>query len=215
MSMKLIKSKIVLIVLCFPLLTYSAQKDGNYDLEIIDNILYVSYQIEKLLNEKSIEALQRGIKSEVIHKIQLWPHKRFINRPVKQYDPSVKVFYDSWEKKYKIETEDGYRLTSNIETVQKECSSVEFFPLAKVNELETDKEYFVSIQVTFQLISAESYNAISDVFAGEKKKTGEPEEKKGGFVSVLVNLLGFGDKDFSLKTKSFKMTESEEIEFVK
>jgi hypothetical protein len=184
------------------------------DLQVIDNVLCLSYHISELLNEKSIEALQRGIKSEVVHTIQLWQQKGFINPLIKQIDYRIKVYWDSWEKKYRLETDEENRLTPHIETVEQKCSFVENFPLAELNELERNKEYHLSLEVTFQLISAESYNAISDIFAGGEKEGENVQKKKGGFVGVFVNLLGFGDKEFSLKTKNFILNDSGQVEFV-
>ncbi|MBN1464463.1 DUF4390 domain-containing protein [candidate division KSB1 bacterium] len=206
-------NKILLVVLFASLSATSAQRGVIDDFKIIDSTLCVSYHIDELLDEKSIEALQRGVQSEVVHKIQLWQQKSFINPLEKELNHHIKVFYDNWEKKFKLETPDGYRLTPHIETVKRQCAFVEYFPLVPLSELERNKNYYVSVQVTFQLISAESYNALSDVFAGEKKKSDAKEKKQGGFTSVLVNLLGLGDREFSLKSGSFIITETGQFEY--
>ena len=213
MMMKSPLYKTSLAVLFFMSLSFAAQHVVIDDLKIVDNELCVSYHINELLNDKSVDALQRGIKSEVVHNIQLWQQKSFINPLEKDISYSIKVSHDAWEKKYKIETNDESRLTSNLETVKHICTFVENLPLAGVDELETDKKYHLSIDVTFQLISAESYNAISDIFSGDKKEKVEGK-KKSRFVSIFVNLLGFGDKDFSLKTQNFIITKSGKVEFV-
>jgi hypothetical protein len=212
--MKSILAEIFLVGLFLFATAYSAQHGLIDDFKIIDSSLCVSYHIDELLNEQSIEALQRGVQSEVIHKIQLWQQKSFINPLAKELDYRIKVVYDNWEKKYRLETRDGgYRLTPNIETVKKQCASVEYFPIADLSEMMRNRKYYVSVQVTFQLISAESYSALSDIFTGEKKSTETPEKKKGGLVSVLVNLLGLGNKEFSLKSDDFIITESDQFEY--
>ncbi|MBN1560599.1 DUF4390 domain-containing protein [candidate division KSB1 bacterium] len=205
--------KIFLVAAVLAVSASSAQHGAVDDFKIIDSSLCVSYHIDELLNEKSIEALQRGVQSEVVHKIQLWQQKSFINPLEKELDYWIKIVYDNWEKKYRIETRDGYRLTPNIETVKKQCAFVEYFPLADLRELVRNRKYYVSVQVTFQLISAESYSALNDIFTGEKKNAETQEKKTGGFVSVLVNLLGLGNKEFSLKSRDFIVTESDQFEY--
>ncbi|MBN1481294.1 DUF4390 domain-containing protein [candidate division KSB1 bacterium] len=212
--MKTSLCKIFLVVFLLSSLLFPAQHVEFDELKIVDDMLCVSYHIVDFLDEKNIEALQRGIKSEVVHTMQLWQQKSFINPREKQKEYRIKVFWDNWEKKYRLETEDENRLTPHIETVKQKCAFIENFPLAKTSDLERGKKYHVSISVNFQLISAESYNAISDIFAGEKKDQDTSAKKKSGFVSVLVNLLGFGDKEYAYKTKDFIITESGIIEFV-
>ncbi len=182
-------------------------------LVVRDNTLNLSYHINNLLDDKGVQALERGITSEVVHHIQLWRKKSFINPMEKEYVYSVKLFYDSWEKKYRILSNDENRLTFHLETVKEKCSVLENFPVADADDLERGQKYFISIDVIFQPISAESYNAISDIFSSdEKKQTGN---KKNGFFGVLVNLLGFGDKKFSVKSQDFIITETGSVEFVK
>ncbi len=188
---------------------YAGQRVKLDSLVLDDGVVLLSYHIDKLLDDKSIEALERGITSEVVHHIQIWKRQNFINPMVHEETYPVKIFYDNWEKKYRIVSEDENRLTSNLQTVISKCTQVENLPLLAAEELEPGEKYYLSINVTFQPISAESYNAISDIFTDDSEKPELKQEKKGGFMSVLVNLLGFGDKEYSLKTKNFIITETE------
>jgi len=180
-----------------------------------DGELTLSYHIENILSAKGSQALQRGITSEVVHHIQLWQKKGFINPLEKEYIYSVKIFYDSWEKKYRILSEDENRLTSQIETVKEKCSVVKSLPIVMLADLQQNKKYFISISVTFQPISAESYNALSDIFSKGDKQQGGKKKRKPGYLGVLVNLLGFGDKEFSGKSQDFYITDTGLINFVK
>jgi len=177
--------------------------------------LVLSYHIENILSAKGSQALERGITAEVVHHIQLWQKKGFINPLEKEYIYSVKIFYDSWEKKYRILSEDENRLTSQIETVKEKCSIVKSLPIVMMADLQKNKKYFISISVTFQPISAESYNALSDIFSKEKKQQEGKKKNKQGYLGVLVNLLGFGDKEFSGKSRDFYITDTGLINFVK
>lgn len=203
--MKKIITTISLTVLLVLSPAFSAQHIDFEKLDIIDNALCISYKVNELLDDKSIEALQRGIKSEIVHSIQLWRDSNIINSCEKETPPySIKVYWDNWEKKYRIESADENRLTSNIETVKQKCTVMENFSIVNLDELDKNETYYVTVQVEFQLISAESYNAISDIFSGKKKKS--ESTKKSGFVSVLVNLLGLGDKEFAYKSNDFTIT---------
>lgn len=184
-------------------------------LRAADGELALSYHIENILSAKSSQALERGITSEVVHHIQLWQKKGFINPLEKEYIYSVKIFYDSWEKKYRILSEDENRLTSKIETVKEKCSVVKSLPIVRLADLQQNKKYFISIGVTFQPISAESYNALSDIFGKEEKQQQGEKKNKQGYFGVLVNLLGFGDKEFSGKSQDFRITDTGLIDFVK
>ena len=97
--MKLLSIKILLLMLLLSPRVFSKQHIVVDNLETIDSTLCLSYHINELLNEKSIEALQRGVQSEVVHKIQLWQDKAFINPLDKEYTHRIKVFYDNWEKR--------------------------------------------------------------------------------------------------------------------
>lgn len=213
-DMKKAYYKIFWVVLFFSSPAFPAEHIVIDELQIIDNSLCASYHINELLDEKSIDALKRGIKSEVVHNLQLWRRKGLINPVEVEKNHWIKIFWDNWEKKYRLETEDENRLTHSIETVKQKCTFVENYAIANLDDLEKNQKYHLSIDVTFQLISAESYNAISDIFSGDSKTTKEQEKRKSGFVSVLVNLLGFGDKDFSFKTKDFIINDQNKVEYV-
>jgi hypothetical protein len=212
--MKTLISTISLAVLLFTSTAFSAQHIVLDKIDVVDGALVISYNINDLLDEKSVGALQRGIKSEIVHSIQLWLNKGMINSVAEEQEIRLVVYWDSWEKKYRIENknEDGYRLTTNVEKVKERCSQVDNFIIIDLDELEKNKKYYVAVNVDFQLISAESYNAISDIFSGGKKKS--TPTKKSGFVSMFVNLLGMGDKEFSYKSKEFTISNAGDIEYV-
>lgn len=201
-----------ILFLCLVTNVSARQRVTLDSLVVADGELALSYHIDDLLDEKSIEALERGITSEVVHHIQVWKRQRFINPLVYEEHYVVKIYYDTWEKKYRIVTTDENRLTSHLETVMQKCAVVEHLDLVPVNDLERGETYYISIDITFQPISAESYNAISDIFTDDSEKPELQHKEKSGFMSVLVNLLGFGDKEYSLKTNNFKITDSGTID---
>ena len=204
----------ILVVLSLPVMAKQTVKIDSLFPE--DGVLYLSYHVDDLIDEKSSDVLERGIASEVVHHIQLWKDKNFINTVEQPFFQTFKIVYDRWEKKYRIDTEDETRLTSHLETVIQKSTQLTRFPVTTLDKLEADQKYFVSINVTFQPISSESYNAISDIFSSEDSKERQTKGKKSdGFVSVLVNLLGFGDKEVLAKSKEFILTKDGKLEFVR
>ena len=208
-----IKTTLYLIIVLFSY-GYAAESVVIDSLRVHDNLLDLSYHINNLLSEKGTQALERGITAEVVHHIQLWRKKGFINPMEKEYIYSIKIVYDSWERKYRIISEDENRLTSQLETVKQKCTVLTDYPISEIADLEQNEKYFVSISVKFQPISAESYNAISDIFTKDEKKQEVKQKDKKGYFGVLVNLLGFGDKEFSVKSNDFIITDTGAIKFL-
>ena len=212
---RMMKILTTLCILAFCSIGLAAESVVIDSLLVRDDQIYLSYHISDLLSEKGLQALERGITSEVVHHIQLWRKKGFINPLEKEYIYSIKIVYDSWERKYRIVSEDENRLTSQMQTVKEKCTVITDFPISKVADLEQDQKYFISISVTFQPISAESYTAISDIFTKDEKKQKEEQKDKKGYFGVLVNLLGFGDKEFSVKSRDFTINDTRTVKFVR
>lgn len=177
-----------------------------------DGALELSYHIDNLLDNNSLDLLQRGIASQVTHHIQLWKQKGFVNPLIKELFLTMRIYYDTWEKKYRIVSEDENRLTTQLETVKERCSALRAVRIVAMKELEPNQDYYLSISVSFQPISAESFTAVSTIFDDGAKKSGS-RKGRGGYLSVLVNLLGLGDRKFSLKTPEFRILESGQILF--
>jgi len=207
------KSAIIIFLLGFFALAYAGKSVVIDSLQVDDGNLTISYHINDLLGEKGMQALQRGITAEVVHHIQLWRKKGFINPLEKEYIYKIKIVYDNWERKYRIITKDEKRLTAQLETVKEKCTVLQGFPVAAIADLQENQKYFISISVTFQPISAESYNAVSDIFSRDENN--KEENKKSGYLGILVNLLGFGDKEFSSKSFDFTITDTGTIRLLK
>jgi len=202
----------IFFVLLWIATLHAAQKIRVDALTHEDGALKLSYHIENLLDEKSLGLLQRGVTSQVVHHIQLWKQKGFINPLVKEHFYTLRIFYDNWEKKYRIITQDENRLTPQLESVKEKCSVMTDFHVVDMAGLETNQDYYLSISVSFQPVSAESYNAISEILKDDGKKSAPVAKKGGGYLSVLVNLLGLGDKEYSLKTPEFRVLDSGQVQ---
>jgi len=187
-------------------------------LKIESGQLLVNFHIDGLLNDKTIEGLKRGFTSEIVHHVQLWRRKTLFSKIVAEAEYDVKIYYDNWEDKFAIITESERRLTSRIGTVRKMFSYVSDFPLADSTKLDENATYYVAIKTKFQPISDETYQDLRNWIAGDAKKNEKAQKaprRKGRLFGVLVDLIGFGDKTFSLKTGDFRIKNHTQINFLK
>jgi len=201
----------LLILIGIPVSSFADNAIKLESLSGKDGALYLCYHVKDLMNEENIQAINRGISSQVVHHIQLWKKKSFISIIEKEVYYSVKIFYDNWGQKYKVVTEDEERLTPHIDKVIEKCSTVNDLPIIDLNKLDKSSMYFISINIEFQPISAESYNAISDLISGKDSPPEQKKKDKGGIYSIMLNILGFGDKSYSFKTDDFTISSSGEI----
>jgi len=173
-------------------------------LSVNDHHVILSYHINDMLDDKSIASLKRGAVSEVTHHIQLWKARGFMDKVVDEQYGAVKVFYDNWEQKFRIITEDEDRLTPHIETVRKKCCRVSDLTLSRRSTLEAHSKYYVTIQIAFQPISADTYETLRDVLkTSDDKETKETNKRSGGIWNTMLDIFGLGDKKFSFKSGDY------------
>ena len=112
-------------------------------LMVNSNDLVLSYHIDGLLTNNTIQGLERGLTSEVLHHIRLWKRKKLFSAISSEVFISIKLYYDNWEDKFRIVTDTENRLTTQVETVREFCSQVENFPLIDISELESNYKYYI------------------------------------------------------------------------
>jgi hypothetical protein len=204
--------RLLMLCLITTSLGFSADRRIYFDsLTVDDGGISLHYHIPELIDDQSLEVLRRGVTSQIVHHIQLWQKKTLFSPLIKEYYYSQRIYFDNWEKKYRIITPDENRLTTQLETVKEKCSKLENFWIIALNDLIENQDYFLSINVTFQPISAESYNALSDIFQ-ENDRQSQEGKKSSNYLNILANLLGLGDKEFSLKTDEFRVLSNGSIE---
>ncbi len=187
-------------------------------LVIHEKQLVLGYHIDGLMNKKTVQGLERGFTSEIIHHIRLWKKKAIFSGIVKEYVIPVKIYYDNWEDKFTVITETERRLTGDVLSVQKLCSQRIDFPVLSLSELEIGAKYYISIEISYQPVSAETYHELKDWLEGRSSPDlqGKPKHvRRGKLFNVLIDVLGFGDKDFSLKSDDFVINSTKQLQFLK
>jgi hypothetical protein len=185
-------------------------------LVIKDNHLCLSYHIDGLLNNTTIQGLERGLTSEVLHHIRLWKSKKLFSSISSETLISIKILYDNWEDKFRIVTDTENRLTTQVETVRQFCSEVRNYVLTDVTELEAEGKYYISVETTFKPVSAETYEDLNSWLSGKSGSDSKEKPKEGGqnkVFGVLMNVMGFGDKVLSYKSGDF-IIENNSIKFL-
>ena len=189
-------------------------------LNVRDDLLCVSYHVDSLIDAKFIQGLERGFTSQVVHQVRLWQSKTLFSALVQETAQPITVYYDSWADKYAVVTERENRLTNQIGTVQEICTRVLNYPLVPVAELDPQGKYYISIKLITQPISAEAYEELREWISGGRTKPDSAaslsleKPSRGPFFNVLIDLLGFGDKSISLKTRDFVLIEKKRVQFL-
>ncbi len=209
---------IILVIFFFLVTVQGAERKILVDsLTVNSNNLVLSYHIDGLISNNTIQGLERGLTSEVLHHIRLWKSKKLFSAISSEVFISIKLYYDNWEDKFRIITDTENRLTTQVETVREFCSQVNNFPLIDISELESNNKYYISIETTFKPVSAETYQDLSDWLSGNTNSEKKEKPKQGGqnkIFGVLLNAMGFGDKVLSYKSKDFIIQEDKTIRFL-
>ena len=204
---------ILLSVVTFASNVSSAERKLEIDsLRIHEGVLLVDLNVDGLINDKMLEGLERGLTSVVEYRVQLWKRKSLVSQLVAETYYRVKLYFDHWERKFAIISEDENRLTSSSETLREKCSEVRRLALTDTSKLNPEANYFVTAKMTYEPISTENYQQLRKWIQGEMgsldpSKQREPPKHSGGsrsrLFNVFINLLGFGNKVLSAKSDYF------------
>lgn len=190
-------------------------------LRIESGYLVTNVYADGLLDKKMLDGLERGFTSLVQYRIQLWRKKRLIGKLVSEQYYEIMLSYDVWNRKYIFETPGERRSTVVIDKVRSACSEIISVPLVPVTKIEAGAEYFVTVELKFEPISAEKYDELRAWLSGnsESSRNPEPEPKttpvrkqgKGRLFGILTNLIGFGDKIITIKSNDFRCSGNQKI----
>ena len=181
-------------------------------LMVQDEFIHLSYHLEPVLDENTVQSLKRGAITSLTHHVQVWQDRPLVNTVVQEYIYPIQLSYDNWEHKFRIQMPGEERLTSNLKTIQEKCTQMQQIELVSVSDLEPDAEYCITIRVKFTPLSVDTYDAIREVLPESDQSN--RKQSRGSIWRTALNLLGLGDKTFSLKTKNFKLTPQNEIQYV-
>ncbi len=202
-----------LILLITTQMTSAAEKQVVIDSVFVkQDDLCISFHVDGLFDPKTIQGLERGFIAEIIYKIQLWQERLIFSNQLQEQVASIKVYYDNWEEKFAVVSENQNRLTADMATVLDLCTVMPALPLIEKKELESGKSYFLTIQAILQPISDKSLSDLQDWLAGRPQpRPGDRQEGSGKdrFLDFVVGLMGFGDRELNLKSEPFFLNEQQ------
>lgn len=217
-------SVVIFFILAFSSKGIGVERRLDIDsLRIQDGVLLVDLHTDGLINDKLLECLERGLTSLIEYRVQLWKRKSMVSQQVEERYYRVKLYFDHWERKFAIISEDENRLTSSQKTLRERCSEVNKLALATMDQLNPDAKYFVSVRMTYEPISTENYEELRSWIRGgtstsDPSKQREPPKHSSGsrsrLFNIFINLLGFGDKVLSIKSDYFTVA-SDTLVFLK
>jgi len=194
---------------------------------VIDSIkvnlemLVLNFHVDEIIDDKVSEGLRKGLTSTIEYQIQLWEKKGgVINNLVAQQAIRMKIFFDNWENKYVILSQEERRLTNSLETVKEKCSLIQNVEMIPLSQLKSDNKYFFTVKLALRPLSMENYQEIKHWLSGKAKDfnlkniddTQEQEKKfKGGLLKMFLTLTGFGDRVISGQCNDFKIQQGEII----
>ena len=176
-------------------------------LHVKDDKLCISFRVDGLLNDRVVKSLVRGFTSEIVHQIRLWKTQRLVSSIAVEVNHTIRIYYDHWENRFAILTREEKRITPDIETLRERSCVIAELPLIDLAGLDPEAKYYVSIHTTFRPMSEESYQELKQWVSGRGASQQKREGKgRGRFFGVLLDLLGFGDKSFSFKSRDFEIS---------
>ena len=183
----------------------------------------VDFHVDSLLTTTLLNGMQRGLTSSAQFRVQLWRKRSrwFGSTFLAERRYEIKSTYDAWERKYVIVTAGERRLTSGLDLVRRWWEQHRDVALAETKQLQSDRRYFVTIELLIEPVSKENLNEIRGWLAGEVKTSAKRDstqpaatdtttENRNNRISdrllnLIVNLTGFGQQVVTIQSEIFSL----------
>lgn len=188
-----------------------AQDDPEfiYDIYICDSTVTVWIDLTPVLTAKTLERLKEGVDLAIECRADLSiPRRLWGDRQVASGLKMLRLSQHQVTKAYLLETGDTsgtkrLEFPSMAFLFQHLRDSVEI-PLFETSPMDPDSRHFASLRIT--TISLTDLNLAED-FAGEGK-SGSPVRY---LFRQFLSLTGYGRQEYSIKTRSFSLSELEVV----
>lgn len=195
--------------------------------------LYVDFHVDSLLTTTLLNGMQRGLTSAVQFRVQLWRKRSrwFGSTFLTERRYEIKSTYDAWEKKYVIVTAGERRLTSNLDLVRRWWEQHHGVALAEANQLQSERRYFITIELMLEPVSKENLNEIRGWLAGEVKTSAKRDSTQPApadtttanrnsrisdrLLNLIVNLTGFGKQVVTIQSEIFGLAANGKLIYEK
>jgi hypothetical protein len=184
-------------------------------------MLKVDFHAENLINDEIIERLNSGFTTIFEYRLQLWKKRTFIfSQVITEKAYRIKLAFDNWDRRYRIQTLDEDRRTSSIKKAREICLEIQDFELLPISQLKINSDYFLTIRLLIKPISVENLAEIERALKGENaskeeiehsKYSEENPEVKNRFLKFLLAFTGLGDKVLNSQNVSFRLNQKHQI----
>ncbi len=185
-------------------------------------ILVFDFDAGDLMNDQIFNGLRRGMTAAVEYQSQLCRvMPRWIDQTVHETTVRLKIHYDAWEKKYAVELGRDKVHWLDENSARSRCTMLVEFPAGPAAKLRDGERYYITLRILLKPMSVENTEEISQWLGGEVREldtkslqsSKSPGKKAGGwFLSLLLNLTGFGDRIISSKSRPFTWHEGSVIQ---
>jgi len=178
-----------------------------------DGYVWVHLALDELFEKRTEESLSRGMPATLQLTVELWKRRTgWFDRHVAQFDASIKIRYDVWDRTYRVERRGApAMLASTIDSLRTLLSRPIELPAARLVQLEPSGRYYVAAAVVLKPLTVE------DIAEGEGWLSGEVETRRGSGLGVLTaiprsvfdvvrNFTGFGDERARGTSEDFDLT---------
>ena len=175
-------------------------------LRVADGELTIDFQVSELLDDKVLQGIKHGFRSEIIYNIVLWKKRSFIGQRLLEKKLSFKLYYDHWDEKFALISDTQNRLTPDVNTFRQHATVINDIKIVETSELDPETKYYIAIHASIQPLSDEAFHELKRWMGRDaEKQQKQNSRKKEHFFGTVLNLLGFGEKEIEFKSRDFMM----------
>lgn len=204
-----------------------AQQNTIYidSLRVREGELTVSYHIEELFDRALLESMNKGIAVSILYQVTLWKSRNtWFDKNEAVVEHLYRVKYNKFNRRYSWISIGERRTTTALSKIERLCGVQSDIPVIRIDRLDPESEYYVSIKGILKPHSIEDFDDVKDWLSGEvndvnlkelRKPKKSQERVSGRIFSVFKNITGLGDKVYDGMSMGFNVTNQGAVRYTK
>ncbi len=173
--------------------------------------LTVDLIIEHLLDPATTDVLERGIPVTLVCEVEIWRERSaWFDRLEAFRAVSTKLQWDAWDEVYVLRSGDREETYAQLADAARALERRRL-PIARLDLLDDDESYYLIINAALKPLTVEDVDELEGWLSGEIQSgrrhgfglLGLPK----AFYGLVKNVTGFGDRNDTLRTDSFRRSE--------
>jgi hypothetical protein len=175
-------------------------------------------RLVEAFDSETRRSIERGLPITVRFTTEIWRNRRrWFDKQLDSRVRSYRVRYDPGEKHFVVASSGRFRHREAFETLDAviEHLSYRLLPIYPRWNLEDRHTYYLAVEAAIQPLTLDEFRELDGWISGKIRggaSEGERQEEEadgeggfsGAFFDLLVNLSGFGDKIFRIRTPDFR-----------